>query len=78
MEAPPPVGQTMQLGLLQAEVSVKRRTDGALDLRSAIATLLILMAVVQLTRGRIAGPATTLLMSALSVLDFNALLNPRR
>lgn len=75
---PPPVAQTLQFGLLQADMSVKRRTQDALDLRSTIATLLILMAVVQMTRGRIAGPATTLLMSALSVLDFDALLERRR
>lgn len=75
---PPPVAQTLQLGFLRADASVKQRTQDALDLRSAIATLLILMAVVQLSRGRIAGPATTLLMSALSVMDFDALLERRR
>lgn len=75
---PPPVAQTLQFGLLRADMSVQRRTQEAFDLRGAIATLLIVMAVVQMARGRIAGPATTLLMSALSVLDFDALLERRR
>jgi hypothetical protein len=74
---PPPIKQTLQFGILQADMAVKRRSQDAFDLRGAIATLLIVMAVVQMTRGRIAGPATTLLMSALSMLDFNALLERR-
>ncbi|WP_397543215.1 HMA2 domain-containing protein [Roseovarius salis] len=70
MSAPPPVGQTLQSGLLRVDGAVKRQTGGAFDLRSALATVLIIAALVQMTRGRLAGPATTLLMSALPLLDF--------
>ena len=75
---PPPVGQMMQMGVLQADMAVRRQTGDAFDLRSAMATLLILAALVQLTRGRLAGPTTTLLMSALPLLDFQKLFEKRR
>jgi hypothetical protein len=65
---PPPVGQVLQLGLLKADMDLGKRTDGALDLRTTIALLLIVGAVVQLARGKVAGPTTTLLMSAFSLL----------
>lgn len=70
---PPPVGQALQMGLLKADMSVRKESDSAFDLRSLMALLLIAMAIVQLSRGRIAGPATTLLMSALSLLDLSKL-----
>lgn len=76
--APPPVGQLMQMGVLRADMEVRQQTGGAFDLRSAMATLLIMAALVQLTRGRLAGPATTLLMSALPLLDFQKLFDSRR
>lgn len=66
---PPPVGQMIQLGLLKADMGLGRRTDDALDLRTALALLLLVAAVLQLGRGRIAGPATTLAMSAFALLD---------
>lgn len=66
---PPPVGQAIQMGLLKADMDLGRRTDGALDLRTTIALLLVLAAIFQLMRGRIAGPATTLAMSAFALLD---------
>lgn len=65
----PPVNQVLQLGLLQADLGLKDRTGNALDLRTAIAVALIGGAILQLGRGRIAGPATTLAFSALSLLD---------
>jgi hypothetical protein len=66
---PPPLAQVAQLGLLQADMALKGRTQNALDLNSAAALLLFFGAAVQLGRGRIAGPATTLAMAALSMLD---------
>jgi hypothetical protein len=50
-------------------MALKGRTQNALDLNSAAALLLFFGAAVQLGRGRIAGPATTLAMAALSMLD---------
>lgn len=76
--APPPVGQMMQMGVLRADMEVRQQTGGAFDLRSAMATLLIMAALLQLTRGRLAGPATTLLMSALPLLDFQKLFDKGR
>jgi hypothetical protein len=66
---PPPVGQMVKLGLFQADMGVKSRTEGALDLRTGLALLLIAGALVQLARGRVAGPATTLAMAAFSLID---------
>jgi hypothetical protein len=51
---------------------VKRRTGNALDLRTALALALAAGAVLQLARGRVAGPATTLAMAAFSLLDRDA------
>jgi hypothetical protein len=70
--SPPPVGQVARLGLLQADMGVKRRTGNALDLRTAMALALAAGAVLQLARGRVAGPATTLAMAAFSLLDRDA------
>lgn len=66
---PPPVGQMIQMGLLKADMDLGRRTEGALDLRTTIALLLLFGAILQLARGRVAGPATTLAMSAFALLD---------
>ncbi|MYM55196.1 HMA2 domain-containing protein [Thalassovita mangrovi] len=68
----PPVNQVLQMGLMQADLGLKDKTGNALDLRTAIALALIGGAVVQLGRGRIAGPATTLALGALSLLDRTA------
>ncbi|MHC0053061.1 hypothetical protein [Actibacterium sp. D379-3] len=65
----PPVQQVIQLGMLRADMGVKARTGEALDLRTGIALALLGGAILQLSRGRIAGPATTLAVSALSLLD---------
>lgn len=70
LAAAPPVqvGPSIELGLAMADMQMKSRTEGALDLKTALALLLLLGAGVQLARGRVAGPATTLLMSAVSLL----------
>lgn len=69
---PPPLGQVMQLGLMKADMQIGQKTDGTLDLRTAIALLLIIAAIVQFGRGKVAGPTSTLLMSAFALLDKNA------
>jgi len=67
--APPPVGQVVQFGMLRLDSDIRRHSEGALDLRSMVALLLSAGAVIQLSRGRVAGPATTLAMTAFSLLD---------
>ncbi|WP_371036377.1 hypothetical protein [Rhodosalinus sp. FB01] len=71
VDAPRPVavGQVMQLGLARTDMELARRTEGALDLRSTLAVALLGAAIVQLARGRVAGPATTLAMTAFSLLE---------
>jgi hypothetical protein len=66
---PPPVGQVLQVSLMKLDADVLRTTDKSLDLRALLVLLLLFAAVVQLARGRIAGPATTLAMTAFSLLD---------
>ena len=66
---PPPVGQALQFGLMKLDADVLRKTERSLDLRALLALLLLFAAVVQLARGRIAGPASTLAMTAFSLLD---------
>jgi hypothetical protein len=68
-EPPPPIGQLAQFGLLQADMALQERTGKTLDLNTTVALLLMAGAVVQVTRGKIAGPATTLVLGALSMLD---------
>ena len=65
----PPVSQVLRLGALRADQAVRAQTGQALDLRTATALLLSAGAVVQLARGQIAGPATTLAMTAVALLD---------
>jgi hypothetical protein len=65
----PPVNQVLQMGLLQADIGLKKRTGEAIDLRTLIALGLLGAAIVQLSRGRVAGPATTLALGALSLID---------
>lgn len=67
--SPPPVAQVMQLGLMQLDTGLRARTDSTIDLRGLMVLLLLFGAVVQLARGRIAGPATTLALAAFSLLD---------
>ena len=66
---PPPIGQVAQLGLLRADMALKSSTQDTLNLNSTLALLLLAGAAVQFSRGQIAGPATSLLLAALSMLD---------
>ena len=66
---PPPIGQVAQLGLMRADMALKDSTRNTLDLNSTMALLLFVAAMVQIGRGQIAGPATTLAMAALNMLD---------
>lgn len=65
----PPVRQSVQLGLAKADLGLRQRTDQALDIRTALGLLLLTGAILQLARGRVAGPATTLAIAALSLLS---------
>ncbi|SEQ26796.1 hypothetical protein [Thalassovita taeanensis] len=67
--APPPITQVARFGLMRADMNLKNATDGTLDLNSTVALLLFMGAAVQVARGQIAGPATTLVMAALAMLD---------
>jgi len=67
----PPVGLVVQTGLARADLGVKNRTHGALDLETSVALVLLAGAIIQLSRGRIAGPAATLAMNALTLLELN-------
>lgn len=67
--SPPPIGQLMQAGLMRADVAIRQRSEGAADLRSALALLLFAGSLIQTARGRVAGPATTLAMAALALID---------
>lgn len=67
--APPPVGQVMQMGMLKLDADIRRQSDGAIDLKSGLALLLAAGAVMQLARGRVAGPATTLALAAYGLLE---------
>lgn len=66
---PVPVGDSIRVGLLHADATVARRTDGALDMRTTLGLLLLTAAIVQLARGRVAGHATTLFMAAWSLFS---------
>jgi len=66
---PPPLGAALRFGLLRTDEEVVKRTHGQLSLHTALGGLLLIAAVVQLARGRIAGPAATLLINALALLE---------
>ena len=65
----PPVGQVLTLGMLQLDMGIKKSSENALDLRASLVLLLLGAAILQTARGRIAGPATSLAMTAFSLLD---------
>ena len=67
--APPPLGQVVQIGILKLDADIRRQSEGAIDLKSGLALLLAAGAVMQLARGRVAGPATTLALAAYGLLD---------
>lgn len=66
---PPPVKQVVQMGMLKADMELKKRTQDSLDFNTFIALALLFGSIVQLSRGRVAGPATTLATSALALLE---------
>lgn len=66
---PPPVRQSVQLGLARADLGLRSRTGEALDVRAAIGLLLLAGAILQLARGRVAGPATTMAIAALAMFE---------
>lgn len=66
---PPPLAQLAMLGKLRLDAAIGKGTDGVFDVRTALAAILILIALRQFAAGKIAGPATTLLMSAYALLD---------
>lgn len=68
-EKSPPLEQVAQLGLAQLDVEIGKRTEGALNLHTVLAAALVAGAVVQAARGNWAGPATTMLLSALSLIE---------
>jgi hypothetical protein len=63
------VGAAAQLGLMKLDHDIREETEGALDLRTAMVVLLVGGAAIQLWRGQVAGPATTLLLGAFSLLE---------
>jgi len=68
-EPPPQFGPLARLGIMRIDMELKDRTEGVLDFRSSLALVLLGGAVIQLVRGQVAGPATTLVVSALSLLE---------
>jgi hypothetical protein len=68
-DAPPPIGMVGKFALMRAEMQVKEATGGTLDLYSALAVVFAMGAIVQLGQGRIAGPASSMAMAALALLD---------
>ena len=64
-----PVAVVAKAGLDRLDREIGDRTDGALDHRSALAVLLLGAAAVQVARGQLVGPAATLLVGALSLLE---------
>lgn len=65
---PPPVRDVARLGLLNADQALSRRTEGALDMRTAFALALAMAALYQLARGRLFGPALSMALGAASML----------
>ncbi len=63
----PPIDQALQVGVARLDAEIAEHTDSSLRLHSLLAILLIAVAAVQLSRGRAAGPATTLPVSPLSL-----------
>ena len=66
---PPQVGKVVKLGFFKLDHEIRAHSDDALSLRSALALLLFAGAFIQLVRGNVAGPATALLVSALSLIE---------
>jgi hypothetical protein len=69
LEKPVPVGQVVRFGEFMLDQRIRSGSDGALDLRSTLALLFLGAALVQMMRGRIAGPATTLALAAFYLIE---------
>jgi len=65
----PPLGAALRFGLLRTDEEILKKTHGEFSLHTALGGLLLIAAVVQLARGRIVGPAATLLINALALLE---------
>ncbi len=65
----PPLGTALRFGLVRTDSEVFRRTGGQLNLHTALGALLMIAAVIQIARGRFVGPAATLLVNALALLE---------
>ena len=63
-----PVGLIAEEGLTYADLRLRELSNGQFDLRSTLGTLLIGLAILQLARGQIVGPAMTLLVQSLDLL----------
>jgi hypothetical protein len=63
-----PFRQGARLRLSIVDAVVLARTDGALDLRGAVAILLFGAAIYQAARGRLLGPAATMASLALTLI----------
>lgn len=68
-DTPPPIGMVGKFALMRAEMQVKEVTGGTLDLYSALSLIFAMAALVQLGQGRIAGPASSMAMAALTLLE---------
>ena len=66
--APKPVGLMAEEGLTYADLRLRELSNGQFDLRSALGTLILGLAVLQLARGQIVGPAMTLLLQSIDLL----------
>jgi hypothetical protein len=65
----PPLGAALRFGLLRTDEEILKKTHGEFSLHTALGALLLIAAVIQLGRGRIVGPAATLLINALALLE---------
>lgn len=64
----PTIAQRLRGEFRAMDGALRRSTDGQIDISMAVFLLLVAASVVQLFRGRVFGPASTLLLSASSLL----------
>lgn len=67
--SPPPLSQKLRFALVLIDQKLAARSDGALDVRTGAALLLGGLAVFQASQGCLFGPSTTLLISAIALMD---------
>ncbi len=65
---PKPVGLIAEEGLTYADLRLRELSNGQFDLRSALGTLILGLAILQLARGQIVGPAMTLMLQSIDLL----------